>query len=70
MLLVRALTAASVERLYILNPDPWHKTRHHKRRIVNADNLVEFARVLNPVVSYPEHRCAVSGRLDDYAHGE
>ena len=48
MLLVRALTAASVERLYILNPDPWHKTRHHKRRIVNADNLVEFARVLKP----------------------
>ena len=46
MLLVNSLSDNSLERLYILNPDPWHKKRHHKRRIVNPDNLNAFARVL------------------------
>lgn len=32
----------SVDRVYVLFPDPWHKKRHHKRRILSAefiDNL-------------------------------
>jgi hypothetical protein len=28
---------ASLERLQLYFPDPWHKTRHHKRRIVQID---------------------------------
>ena len=44
--LARSLKAGSLERLYILNPDPWHKKRHHKRRIVNPETLDEFARIL------------------------
>ncbi len=48
MEVVRALKSSSIERLYILNPDPWHKKRHHKRRIVNPENLNEFARILKP----------------------
>ncbi len=48
MQVVRSLSDESLERLYILNPDPWHKTRHHKRRIVNPNNLGHFARVLKP----------------------
>ncbi|WP_278260126.1 hypothetical protein [Nocardioides convexus] len=24
--------------LWTFFPDPWHKTRHHKRRLVNAEN--------------------------------
>lgn len=44
--IVNSLTPASVDFLYILNPDPWPKTRHHKRRVVNAENLKAFARVL------------------------
>ncbi len=27
---------ASLERVLLFFPDPWHKKRHHKRRIVNA----------------------------------
>lgn len=38
----------SISRLYILNPDPWHKKRHHKRRIINPENLDKFARILKP----------------------
>lgn len=48
MQLVRSLSAASIDALYILNPDPWHKSRHFKRRMVNPVNLDEFARVIKP----------------------
>jgi tRNA (guanine-N7-)-methyltransferase len=44
--LVKSLTPNSIDALYVLNPDPWHKTRHHQRRIINQDNLTEFSRVL------------------------
>ena len=48
MMVIRSLKDSSLERIYILNPDPWPKTRHHKRRIVSKNNLDEFARVLKP----------------------
>lgn len=28
---------ASLDSILVLFPDPWHKSRHHKRRLVNAD---------------------------------
>jgi len=46
--LVKSLADNSIDQLYILNPDPWHKTRHFKRRIVNEENLNEFTRILKP----------------------
>ncbi len=46
LLLVRSLADSSIDRLYILNPDPWHKTKHHKRRIVRPETLDEYARVM------------------------
>jgi len=46
--LVKALKDNTIDTLYILNPDPWHKTRHFKRRIVNERNLEEFYRILKP----------------------
>ncbi|MBT3395955.1 MAG: tRNA (guanosine(46)-N7)-methyltransferase TrmB [Alphaproteobacteria bacterium] len=44
--LLNALTPASIDRLFLLFPDPWPKTRHHKRRFVNQGNLDNMARVL------------------------
>lgn len=46
LMVLNSLEDASVDFLYILNPDPWPKSRHHKRRIVNAENLEVYARVL------------------------
>jgi tRNA (guanine-N7-)-methyltransferase len=46
--LVMDLPDASVARVFILFPDPWPKTRHHKRRLIQPDTLVDFARVLKP----------------------
>lgn len=34
--------------VYLLYPDPWPKTRHHKRRFVNGENLAAIHRVLRP----------------------
>ena len=47
-LLLAALPDRSLERIFVLFPDPWPKTRHHKRRIVNPTTAAEFARLLAP----------------------
>jgi tRNA (guanine-N7-)-methyltransferase len=39
---------ASVERIFIMFPDPWPKARHNKRRLVQAPFVAELARVLAP----------------------
>lgn len=36
----------SIDRLFLLFPDPWRKTRHSKRRFVGGENLDLIARVL------------------------
>lgn len=46
--LIRSFPAESLDIIYILNPDPWPKSRHHKRRIVRADTLAEYHRTLKP----------------------
>ena len=43
---VRRLTDRSVDRLYVLFPDPWPKTRHWKRRLIQAEFVAEAARIL------------------------
>ncbi len=45
-LLIAALPAASIGRVFILFPDPWPKARHHRRRIVSSDTLGQLARVM------------------------
>jgi tRNA (guanine-N7-)-methyltransferase len=37
-----------LDRAFILFPDPWPKTRHHKRRIIQDDTVAELARLLKP----------------------
>ncbi len=48
ILLLDALAPASIDRFYLLYPDPWPKKRHWKRRFVQTDNLDRIARVLKP----------------------
>ena len=40
--LLEKLSPASLSRIYVLYPDPWPKKRHHERRIVNAETLLQF----------------------------
>ncbi|HEY5210854.1 MAG TPA: tRNA (guanosine(46)-N7)-methyltransferase TrmB [Stellaceae bacterium] len=45
-LLLAALPDESLDRAYILFPDPWPKLRHRKRRIVSPATLAALARIL------------------------
>ncbi|HUB84742.1 MAG TPA: hypothetical protein VL971_03555 [Rhizomicrobium sp.] len=46
--IVDALPDASLGRVFILFPDPWPKTRHHKRRFIQTEMLDSLARVMKP----------------------
>ncbi|MES2214822.1 MAG: hypothetical protein V4485_02225 [Pseudomonadota bacterium] len=42
-LVISALPDNILDELYILFPDPWPKTPHHKRRILNKARIKQFA---------------------------
>jgi len=42
------LPDASVDRIYVLFPDPWPKTRHKKRRLIQPEFIAEAARIMKP----------------------
>jgi tRNA (guanine-N7-)-methyltransferase len=46
--LLRLLPDACLDRLFLLFPDPWPKSRHAKRRFVHPARLADLARVLQP----------------------
>lgn len=46
--LVYALAPRSVDRAFILFPDPWPKTRHQKRRLIQPAFLDALARIIKP----------------------
>jgi tRNA (guanine-N7-)-methyltransferase len=57
-----ALPDSSLERVYLLYPDPWPKRRQRKRRIVDDAFLEEVARVLKP-----GGELRFASDIDDYA---
>jgi tRNA (guanine-N7-)-methyltransferase len=61
--LLQKLPDASLSGAYLLYPDPWPKTRHHKRRFVSPMTLTELARVLKPGALF---RFATD--IEDYAN--
>lgn len=44
----KLLPAGGVQEVWVFFPDPWHKTRHHKRRLVSPTFADRVARVLAP----------------------
>ncbi|MGL5445816.1 MAG: tRNA (guanosine(46)-N7)-methyltransferase TrmB [Rhabdaerophilum sp.] len=55
------LPNASLDRVYLLYPDPWPKRRQRKRRIVDQEFLDQLARVIRPGGEF----CFASD-IDDY----
>jgi tRNA (guanine-N7-)-methyltransferase len=45
---LKRLPDASLERVYLLHPDPWPKARHAKRRMINPGPLDRIAAKLRP----------------------
>ncbi|WP_412546879.1 tRNA (guanosine(46)-N7)-methyltransferase TrmB [Maricaulis sp. MIT060901] len=63
----------SLDRIFLLFPDPWHKKRHAKRRFVQQSTRDDFARILKPggklriatdVKSYADH-CMIEFEQDE-----
>ena len=48
LLLLSQLPEQSFDRIYLLFPDPWPKTRHHKRRFIQTDTTALLAGLLKP----------------------
>ena len=46
--LLDVLPDASIDRTFLLYPDPWPKARHHRRRFVTPEHLGPLARVMKP----------------------
>jgi tRNA (guanine-N7-)-methyltransferase len=46
--IVGRLPDSSLDRIFILFPDPWPKTRHHKRRLIQPDFIADLARASRP----------------------
>ena len=44
----RMFAAGSVRRFYLNFPDPWFKTRQHKRRVIGPELMEEIHRALAP----------------------
>ena len=42
------LGAATLDGVHIFFPDPWHKARHNKRRLIQAPFIAQLARKLKP----------------------
>jgi tRNA (guanine-N7-)-methyltransferase len=47
-LLAQRIAAGSLSAVYIFFPDPWHKQRHHKRRLVQAEFVALLAQKVKP----------------------
>lgn len=47
-LLLGCLAEASIDRVFVLFPDPWPKRRHHRRRLMQPETVAAFGRILRP----------------------
>lgn len=63
------LGAGSITELCTFFPDPWHKTRHHKRRLVQADFAALVAsRLVDERSDEGPGRWRLATDWDDYGH--
>jgi len=44
----RQIPDASLSKILVFFPDPWHKKRHHKRRLLNVSFFNKAERILKP----------------------
>lgn len=66
--LARCIPDASLDRVQVYFPDPWHKKKHHKRRLIQPEFVQHLRRKLKPGgvlhlatdwENYAEHMLAV-----------
>jgi tRNA (guanine-N7-)-methyltransferase len=71
--LLMALPDASLDEVYLLYPDPWPKTRHHKRRLIQPGFVALLARsvkvggLLHLATDWPGYASHMREVLADHA---
>lgn len=74
--LLEELPDACLEKVFLLYPDPWPKTRHHRRRFANTENFDQIARAMKPgaelriatdIDDYVRHTLEALDPRDDFA---
>lgn len=69
-LLTHGIAPASLDEVWVFFPDPWHKSRHHKRRLVGDEFAALVARVLRPggrwrlATDWADYADQIAGVLD------
>lgn len=75
--LAKSIPDATLDRVQIFFPDPWHKKRHHKRRLVQTDFIDQLAKKIKPDgklhlatdwVEYAEHMVEVMESTPDFVN--
>ena len=46
--LTHCLAPESVDAFHVFFPDPWHKKKHHKRRLIQADLVRQLSAATSP----------------------
>ena len=44
--LLKSLKYQTIDEIYIINPDPWPKKRHNKRRLLSRESLLSMNKLL------------------------
>lgn len=55
------LPEGSLDKAFLLYPDPWPKARHHRRRFVEPENIDQLSRALKPGAEF-----RVATDIEDY----
>ncbi|MBS70628.1 MAG: tRNA (guanosine(46)-N7)-methyltransferase TrmB [Rhodobiaceae bacterium] len=69
--IVDTMADCYLSSIYILFPDPWPKRRHHKRRLINPNNIDKFHRVLKKngkLLIASDHKGYIHSILLDFLH--
>ena len=66
------LPESTVDRVWMFFPDPWHKARHHKRRLLTAEFADLVASRMRPgsewrlATDWEDYACSMRDVLDDH----
>ena len=77
--LEQCIADESLQQVQIFFPDPWHKKRHHKRRLIQPEFVAHLCKKLKPngVIhlatdweNYAEHMMEIMGESEGFANSQ
>jgi len=60
--LLNGIPENSIDKMQVFFPDPWHKKRHHKRRLIQPETIAMIAKAVKP-----DGYCHLATDWDNYA---